>query len=732
MNNTTVSKKWSRSTGLAFWGTTIQTAFSFLGISFMMYVFYNLSDIMLDGILSSLGNLNLDYYEDRFKGFIGCASVCLMISFLGYIFYLIGICLFKGAQRTLNSLLRARNIMLVELIMPALLILLITVVFNDPQTFLNGLSSVIMLLVLCWGGSIAAIIILLVQFKSLAKEESWTETSRNGADNIRFSYVCVLTMQAVLILGIALIALLVYSSITKIQSMSYDSYGMYGALSGISSFTQEVQNLAKSVKMILLFTNLLMIVFLVLNTVYKIMGWNKIKTGGNEEVYDFGSRIVSAGLSSASNRFCHKCGTQLPEGSVFCPSCGAPVAEVHAYQVGNSQNADRNEEQIDEYFENPQIPSSSADDAIEYEDYEDEEEEKKKKLMLWGGIAIGVIAVAAALWAFLGGSSKFEPDASVFVIDTPVYETVNDGKGENLIANLVYGSSVQIIASEFEDDVYTEVNFSENGKTLKGFINKYNIISKEQFANLEAAGFDDENLRKQLSERLQRLAIAHAAGNLGEEWHVEILDDADYYANAKNVYIRNASPSERCFAFAMKKGDSEDDRKTLVYSLPLDYEIGNVDNPVFLYEEHIPIDKRTILDVTFDKRKNSYNVSYTIGYGYCGDEEEDEFETEGKEKMFAGTVEMSGLVDGKYPVKMELTIHPDHTLSGTVTYTKYNVPMDITGTFTDRGYSYDFSLDETSEGEITGNFIGSYDGLVFSGTWVKADGTKEMPFRLER
>lgn len=35
--------------------------------------------------------------------------------------------------------------------------------------------------------------------------------------------------------------------------------------------------------------------------------------------------------------FCGKCGTQLPEGSNACPSCGAPVNEGNTQQTGSTQ-----------------------------------------------------------------------------------------------------------------------------------------------------------------------------------------------------------------------------------------------------------------------------------------------------------------------------------------------------------------------------------------------------------
>lgn len=103
-----------------------------------------------------------------------------------------------------------------------------------------------------------------------------------------------------------------------------------------------------------------------------------------------------------------------------------------------------------------------------------------------------------------------------------------------------------------------------------------------------------------------------------------------------------------------------------------------------------------------------------------------------EEEQSGGGIVMSGYINGKYEAKMKFTEYPDGTVSGDYRYVKYNSPIVITGRYTDMGDYHEISLDEKVDGKVVGSFKGNYDGNVFSGTWVKADGSQEMPFRFER
>lgn len=130
-------RRWWSASGMALWGSSIQTVFNLISLSLLMYFFYNATDILLSGIAPSLASMSMDYYMDRFSAFFGGAVICFLIAFLGYAVYLIGICRFRGVQRSPESGTRARNIMLAELTMPILIILFLWCVFRTIRSYLR-------------------------------------------------------------------------------------------------------------------------------------------------------------------------------------------------------------------------------------------------------------------------------------------------------------------------------------------------------------------------------------------------------------------------------------------------------------------------------------------------------------------------------------------------------------------------------------------------------------------
>lgn len=662
MDNYRVNGKWRIASGLAFWGSTIQAIFNLIGLTLVMYLAYNLVDILFSGIMPSIASMNLDYYGNTFGGFIGGALVCFVIAFLGYLIYIVGVCLFSGAQGSENSKIKTRNIMLAELIGPVLTILFYAVYYASPKILVPLLDHYVATAVAICALYLATVIIPLVEFKALTKEETWSEKAQKGADDLKFSYSCILWGWGVFILALTVAAIAVYSSYTRLMSGSFEGIDKYGnTIQGITSITQEVQNLVGAVKIITMFASIGIFIFALLQTCYRISGWNKIKSGGKEEI--------------------------------------APTEE---------------------------------------EEYEDEDGDKKK-WMLWGSIAAGIIVIGGGLWALLGGSGKMEANANVFVDRTYVFASIENANANDAssIEGLGYGTPVENIADSKEDDIWTEVKFEQNGKTMKGFINKHHLMNLEEFAILDAAGLNDEKVRDQITERMHRLAIVQAAKSLDGDWTIEILDDSGTYANAKHILVRNASPSEQCFAFAMEKKDDEDERKAFVFSTPDVLAEGNTRTPSYVYSEDIPIEQGTIIDVTYDKRKKRYDVSYLIRYGYCGEDEiEDEQLSPYVEEsitFYGGAIELSGQIDGKYDIGMTLYERYDCSISGWYKYLKNDIPIDLTGRFTETSDGIQhFELEEFTDGKKTGTFMGQFDGTSFTGKWVSPDGEKELPFKVSK
>ncbi|MDE6548007.1 MAG: hypothetical protein K2L22_03320 [Muribaculaceae bacterium] len=446
--------------------------------------------------------------------------------------------------------------------------------------------------------------------------------------------------------------------------------------------------------------------------------------------------------------FCNKCGSSLPYGSAFCPKCGTAVVvgveeEVKYDSNQPTQHLEDNANTIQsEILESKTITSPKSINPVTSSmslvssDSEnlDNSQDQKKKILIFCGLGLSVIAIAIAvcvIWARKGEDKV----SYVLAESATLYKSVEDGNGVEYLKDLAYGTPVEY--SDYKDDNsgWVKVSVKEADKTIHGFIHSGVLVDKADFEKVDRAGFNDIEIRSSAVSAAFRNAIVQALNNKDQWWHLEKMDyeGGSGELNGKSVIVRGASPSERCFAFVLANDSAKWNRELYVYSFT------ESDDPVFLYNENIDDKYGRFRDVSIKNGqfKTLYEKTdpkvwleipvYEPIYGDSNIEGEQE-----KEKQFGGAAEMSGFVDGKYPVKMELTMHPDHTVTGTVTYTKYNVPMGLTGTYTDRDGSYDLSLDETSNGEVTGNFIGSYDGLIFSGSWVKPDGSKEMPFRVER
>lgn len=431
--------RWRTSTALSFWGTMIQTAFAFISFSIILYVFYNLTDILCAGILPSMANMNLDYYEDRFMAIVGVAMICSLISFLGYIAYLVGICLFKKAQNSPDSESRAMKIMLTELIMPALLILLIVIVYNLGDVILQDLESIVSLVLLPWAGSLAAVIYLLIQFKSLSNESTWTDKARLGANDLKFSYVCMLWVQAIIIIGLLVIIMTVLSYKSKLEGLQYGSYGMNEVIGGINSLSKLVEELISVIRIEVLFICLVVFIYGIMLTIHRILGWRRIHNG-----------VVADNDSE---------GTKVS------------------------------------------VNKSGDKDGF-YIVYEEDKIDIRKKRMLWGGIAVGVIAIIIGVCVifFADNSPKYvkihgtkaktstKAPTGLWVMDGGTYQT---GYGEfNYNPKLDLHLEIpKMISTDLDDDVlsYGEMDFTTVNRIEQFIIlsvktldnNRYVINSKD-------------------------------------------------------------------------------------------------------------------------------------------------------------------------------------------------------------------------------------------------------------
>lgn len=110
--------------------------------------------------------------------------------------------------------------------------------------------------------------------------------------------------------------------------------------------------------------------------------------------------------------FCGKCGAQIPDGSGFCSSCGAPVGQRRPMQPqGQMRQPQQN------YQQNYQQPVRQANTAQQpyYDTGFDAQKpvSNKKKFMILGIIAAAVVVVILLI-VFLGGSgSTATPEGTI-------------------------------------------------------------------------------------------------------------------------------------------------------------------------------------------------------------------------------------------------------------------------------------------------------------------------------
>lgn len=319
--------KWRTASGLAFWGMTTQSVFNVIGLAIGLFLAYNSVDIILDGIVPSLMSGNFRYYEDRMMGYGAAILICWFLSLFGYFCYLAGVCLFVGPQGSESPKVKARNIMIVELVMPILLILYILILYKGGNFVFDSKPKAITFISLPFLGSLAAVLILRSQFGGLARENTWTDKAREGAKDIKLGYSLILWIVGDLILWIIVLAAIVIDYTSSLQKVQYSSYGYGGMYEGINSYAKLVESFVSTVKMETLFFGLIFLCLTVMSVVKRAVGWYKIKKSVDEET------TRSAGYQTAYSgtaHFCHKCGAKLPDGAAFCPVCGTAAAADNA------------------------------------------------------------------------------------------------------------------------------------------------------------------------------------------------------------------------------------------------------------------------------------------------------------------------------------------------------------------------------------------------------------------
>lgn len=448
MDNYRENGKWRTASGLAFWGMTVQSAFNVIGLAIGLFLAYNSVDILLDGIMPSLMSGNFRYYENRMLGYGAAIFICWFLSLFGYFCYLAGVCLFVGPQGSESSKVKARNIMIVELVMPILLIIYYLILYKGGNLVFDSKPKTISFISLPFLGSLAAVLILRSQFGGLAKEKTWTDKAREGARDIKFGYSLILWMVGGLILWIIIITATVIDYMSSLQKVQYSSYGYGGMYEGINAYAKQVEAFVSTIKIETLFFGLFILCLTVMSVIKRSVGWWKIQKSVDEEA----TRTAGYRTAYSGNaRFCHKCGAQLPDGAAFCPVCGTAVADNEATETYASETSQ----------------------VFEIENENEEETDKQKKWLIMGGIAAVLLIIVALLVTFCGRSDKEDADK---IIDDMIINEYDEYGSEDWVDE---ESEEEIPSAHFPkaDDYYMEPTDIESSPiNLTGKIDgKYGI-----------------------------------------------------------------------------------------------------------------------------------------------------------------------------------------------------------------------------------------------------------------
>ena len=354
--------------------------------------------------------------------------------------------------------------------------------------------------------------------------------------------------------------------------------------------------------------------------------------------------------------------------------------------------------------------------AADYNDYDTENARRKKRNLIVLAAIIGVAILAGV------GILVFRPDSGedgtpyfVYANDVVIYGDVDDWNGSDPQGKLSYGDSVMAFTMD-PTESWIKVSARKDDKMLTGYADITKLMDREMFEVLRSrGGFENEKIRLAIYENYERKALAQKLGELGNDWKLHIINDK--YGNTPMIrsgYIDGLSAKGLGFAF-VAVNSLTGEKHFYLYSYDDD------SNPVLIYDEPVKKKYDGISDISIIR--NKVKVKY---YVYDTDDMADQQESTGD----ADCIVFKGLVDGKYPITMMLNID-DRVVKGSYYYDKYNTPLSLNGELEiyPTGTRY-LTLTEMSGGEVTGQFIGSWEDGVYIGSWVSEDGEKEMNFEL--
>lgn len=417
----------------------------------------------------------------------------------------------------------------------------------------------------------------------------------------------------------------------------------------------------------------------VLQFIFLIMGWSKIKNGG-------------------FNR------------------------KMNVVQIEREDESNDEIEVIEEFDEEEAIVDGSyksADSLDVDEEAGSDTGNDKKKWIIWGSIGVGVLAlILIAVFAWLT-SSDIKERRYVFTQNIEIHSAPSNNS--TVIADWGFGKELSLV--EIMDGAeWAKVKYNDDYGTVKeGYALLNNLVDYDSFKALEQAGFKQNYVQQAIQAPGQRRAVI------------------DYFSQNQSDSIKVISPG---FEGVCALAECCDGVETLAFvagkKYTLDvlvvYTIDENEQPHLYSQNEMPRDAEGIkaisrssenIHVTLTPAKGNNNITMSFE-----EEPKTEISTPDYEEPVGNeyTHEYKGTINGKYAIEMKLTSDGGAFYTGEYFYTKNGTPIQLRGQLTD-DYEH-LVLEEYVGMNMTGKFEGTISSKRYHGTWTSANGETVYTFNV--
>ncbi len=412
----------------------------------------------------------------------------------------------------------------------------------------------------------------------------------------------------------------------------------------------------------------------VLQFVYLIMGWSKIKNSG------LSSKIKAVQMED------------IEEEEEVIEKEGEAIEEVS-----------------EEILENEQFRVAGNETPTD-----------SKKWLLWGGIGAAVVALFLIIWfAWLSPSGNNEELRYVYTQSMAIHNTPSEYADE--VSRLNFGKQVTIIDYVNGGD-WVKVTYLDEGGTFKeGYALLTNLVTYGDFDMLKHAGFDHVYVQQAIQSQGQRKAVIdYFSQNQGDS--IKIVSPSFEGVCA----LAESCAGVETLAFVAGKEYTPD---VLVV-----YTIDESGQPHLYSQNKMPKDAEGIksiagsdgdIHVTLTPARGSKGISMSLEEVENSDESTPGYEEPAGDEY---THVYAGTINGKYAIEMTLTTDGGAYYTGEYFYTKNRTPIQLRGQLTD-DYEH-LVLEEYVGMNMTGKFEGTLSPKRYYGTWTSADGETTYPFEI--